>query len=70
MYGNANHHLGTDFFLHKGVRSEVKRVQFLSASEVVYNTNMSLISDEFVNVPKVTYIQRCTHGVSEMCGVT
>jgi hypothetical protein len=28
--GNANHHLGTDFFLHKGILSAVKRVAFIS----------------------------------------
>jgi hypothetical protein len=28
--GNANHHLGTGFFVHKGVISAVKRVEFIS----------------------------------------
>jgi hypothetical protein len=28
--GNANHHLGTDYFVHLGIRSAVKRVKFIS----------------------------------------
>jgi hypothetical protein len=27
--GNADHHLGTGFFLHKGIASAVKRVHFV-----------------------------------------
>jgi len=27
---NANHHLGTDIFLHKGIRSTVTRVVFVN----------------------------------------
>jgi hypothetical protein len=27
---NANHHLGASFFIHKGIISAVKRVEFIS----------------------------------------
>jgi len=30
--GNANHHLGTGFFVHKGIISAVKRVELISGS--------------------------------------
>jgi hypothetical protein len=28
--GNANHHLGTEFFVHRGIISAIKRVEFIS----------------------------------------
>jgi hypothetical protein len=28
--GNANHHLGTGFFIHKGILSAVQRVEFIN----------------------------------------
>jgi hypothetical protein len=28
--GNANHHLGTDFFIHTGIISAVRRLEFIS----------------------------------------
>jgi hypothetical protein len=35
LYGNENayDHLGTGFFLHQGIRSAVKRVEFISDSD-------------------------------------
>jgi hypothetical protein len=34
FYGNwnANHHLGTGFFVHKGIISAIKRVKFITES--------------------------------------
>jgi len=40
--GNANHHLGTDFFIHKGIILAVKRVEFISG-RVSYITLRSLV---------------------------
>jgi hypothetical protein len=40
--GNANHHLGTDFFVHKSVISAVKRVEFIS-NRTFYNTKRLLM---------------------------
>jgi hypothetical protein len=35
--GKANHHLGTDFFVHKGIVSAVTKVEFIS-NKMGYNT--------------------------------
>jgi hypothetical protein len=36
--GNANHHSGTGFFIYKGIKSPVKRVEFISDGMSYNNT--------------------------------
>jgi hypothetical protein len=40
--GNADHHLGTGFIVHKGTMSAVRRVEFVS-DRMSYNTKRPLV---------------------------